>query len=173
MSNLMNIMKNAQTPEDILGAIVNNIIDIEKQTPIDTDLDAYIQSVSSDARQWGVLLGDIQDIEIHQKNEDGFMVTYSYDVYSRGCYMGAEATSFFIPDWLVEAYEAYRNEQSEANEKTYNNQLHLYVENELNRYLNQMTEEKEKESIKREQQEKKNKSLRYSEYQKLKEEFGE
>lgn len=87
--------------------------------------------------------------------------------------MGSEQTSWFIPDWLVEAYEAYRNEQSEENEKIYNNQLHLYVENELNRYLNQMTEEKEKESIKREQQEKKNKSLRYSEYQKLKEEFGE
>lgn len=174
MSTLMTMMKSRQTPEDVLGAIVDDILKAETQTPIDSELEKYIQSLYSGSRQWGVLEGDIQDIEAdYRNNEDGFIVMYSNEVYSRGCYMGAEQTSLFIPDWLVEAFEEYRDNPLDETEKAYQNKIHLYVKSELERYMNQMTEEKKQESIKRAQQEKKNKSLRYSEYQKLKEEFGE
>jgi len=105
-SRTYDILSNNRDPKTVLENVAEEIQRAEASGAIPKDLQEFFNTTNNIARSWGTMRGEVTDITPFMDCEKpAFRLTFSYEDYCRGCYMGTETFDLIIPDELVQAYE--------------------------------------------------------------------
>lgn len=128
-SNIMELLSKRLDPISVLEAVIEKITDAERCYPVADNVRRHFnQSLDCSGRNWGESRGDIEDVKLHKEALGaGFYVHFTYEEYSRGCFMGTSRYKMFVPDFFVKLYEQSMNDPDSDAEERLEQHIEIHV----------------------------------------------
>lgn len=173
-SNTMEILSKKLDPITVLEGVIEKITDAERCYPIDAAVrEHFNRNFKSAGRNWGESRGDVEDVKLQKEALDpGFHVEFTYEEYSRGCFMGTSCYKVFVPDNLVKLYEQSMTDDYASADEQLDNEIEKLIKDRIASMKTEILEVEEKKRAETEANNRAYEASERAEWERLSEKYG-